>query len=78
VLDHRRQGVHPGGHSAYESDTADLVDDSQERRQPGFDDQEVPVPPQNPHDFTDDLIQVLRQVGEVMQTAMGDEDVVAA
>ena len=52
--------------------------DSQEGRQPGFDEHQASIPAEHATHLLESLFEISRQRGQVMQTSLNDQNVLAA
>src|SRR5204862_3070352 len=78
VVRHGGEGVHLAGDSPYGREFGNKVDESQKGSSPRFDEHDAAVFSQDALHFRESSIEVVRQGGEMMQTALNDEDILGA
>ena len=78
VMGHGGEGVHLAGNSSHGREFGNKVHESQKGRSPRFDEHDTAIFSQDALHFRESLIEIARQGGEMVQTALNNQDVLAA
>src|SRR5439155_8009903 len=78
VVSHGSEGVHLAGNSAHRRELGNKVHESQKERSPRFDEHDTAIFSQDALHFRESSIEIVRQGGQMVQTALNNQDVLAA
>lgn len=78
MLDHGGKGINLHGEPPNQRNSGDVINEIQKRRAPRLDKHHAAVFPQDAVHFRESLLEVCGQMGEVMQTALNDDDILAS
>ena len=78
VMGHGGEGVHLAGNLPHGRQFGNKVHESQKGSAPRLDEHDAAFLSQDALHFRESLIEIVRQGGEMVQTALNDEDILAA